>query len=80
MAVYLVFLCVSPLLSALLGVALNLRQVWHGGAGGALDTRLAFASSAAASWSCIEVFLVAALIIRNDLVELFDEELNSLVM
>ena len=78
--VYAVFLCCTPVLSALLGILACGASMLNGSANRSpLETRLAFATSTTAAWSCVEIFLLGALIMGNDLVELFEEELEKLV-
>ena len=94
LCVYIIFLCLAPLLSAFLGAVANVAseascRVQHHGSsgGGGVGARRAcgaegawagFAASMVASWSCVEVFVLAAIIMQTDLVDLFEKELADL--
>jgi len=77
--VYALFLCAAPLLAAVVGLAATVLGEFKGGSRDVMDVRLSFAASSLAAWSCIEVFIFAALVMREDLVQLFEQELEKLV-
>jgi len=77
--VYAAFQCTAPIIAAALGLIAAFWGEWGQGYRDLRDVRFSFAASSAAAWSCIEIFLLAALIMGEDLVALFESQLERLV-